>query len=79
MVSGFASTNADSPGPFTVHQVLRDWTTSSTYASFDSNGNPAVNGPLELVAGGAVAAAATSVTGMNDTEVMHIDVTIDRR
>ncbi len=75
MVSGFASTNADSPGPFTVHQVLRDWSTSSTYASFDSNGNPAVNGPLELVAGGAVAAAATSVTGMNDTEVMHIDVT----
>jgi hypothetical protein len=75
LVSGFASANADSAGPFTVHQVLTDWSTSSTYASFDSNGNPAVNGPLELVAGGDIAAAVTSVTGMNDTEMMHIDVT----
>jgi hypothetical protein len=75
LVSGFASANADSPGPWTVHQVLRDWSTSSTYADFDSNGDPALNGPLELVAGGDVAAAGATVTGINDTEVMHIDVT----
>jgi hypothetical protein len=75
LVSGFASANADSAGPFHVHQVLRDWSTSSTYASFDSNGNPAVNGPVELQAGGVIAPAATTVEGMNDTEMMHIDVT----
>jgi hypothetical protein len=74
LVSGFASGNADSAGPFHVHQVLRDWSTSSTYASFDSDGNAAVNGPLELQAGGVIAPASTEVTGMNDTEVMHIDV-----
>ena len=75
LVSGFSSANADSPGPYTVHQVLTDWTTSSTYADFDSNGDPALNGPLELVAGGDVAAPSTTVTGINDAEVMHIDVT----
>jgi hypothetical protein len=75
LASGFASANADSPGPWTVHQVLRDWSTSSTYADFDSNGDPALNGPLELVAGGDVAAPGATVTGINDTEVMHIDVT----
>jgi hypothetical protein len=75
LVSGFASANADSAGPFNVHQVLRDWSTGSTYASFDSDGNPAVNGPTELQAGGAIAPVATTVTGMNDTELVHIDVT----
>jgi hypothetical protein len=75
MKSGFASANADSAGPFTVHQVLKDWSTSTTYAELDSNGDPTVNGPLELVAGGTIAAPATSVTGIQDTEVMYIDVT----
>jgi hypothetical protein len=73
--SGFASTNADSPGPFNVHQMLEDWDTSTTYASLDSNSDPAVNGPVELQAGGTIAAAGASVTGINDTEVMYIDVT----
>jgi hypothetical protein len=73
--TGFASTNADSPGPFTVHQVLKDWSLATTYASLDSNSDPTVNGPVELQAGGMIAPAAASVTGINDTEVMYIDVT----
>jgi hypothetical protein len=73
--SGFASTNADSPGPFNVHQMLEDWNLSTTYASLDNNSDPTVNGPVELQAAGTIAAAGASATGINDTEVMHIDVT----
>jgi hypothetical protein len=73
--SGFASTNADSPGPFNVHQMLEDWNLSTTYASLDNNSDPAVNGPVELQAAGTIAAAGASATGINDTEVMYIDVT----
>jgi hypothetical protein len=75
MKTGFASTAADSPGPFHVHQMLEDWNTSTTYASLDGNGDPAVNGPVELQAVGTIAAAGATVTGINDTEVMYIDVT----
>jgi len=75
MKTGFASANADSAGPFTVHQVLEDWSTSTMYADLDSNGDPTVNGPLELVAGGTIAPAAATVTGIQDTEVMYIDIT----
>ena len=73
--TGLASANSDSPGPFRVHQMLRDWNTSTTYASLDSNADPAVNTSTELVAGGTIASAAATVTGINDTEVMYIDVT----
>lgn len=73
--TGFSSTNADTPGPFTVHQVLKDWSLATTYASLDSNADPTVNGPVELQAGGMIAPAAATVTGANDTEVMYIDVT----
>jgi MYXO-CTERM domain-containing protein len=55
--------------------MLRDWSTSTTYASLDTNGDPALNGPVELQAGGTIAPAGATVTGMNDAEVMHIDVT----
>jgi hypothetical protein len=75
LASGFSSANADSPGPYTVHQMLRDWSTSTTYASLDRNGDPALNGPMELQAGGTIAPAGATVSGMNDAEVMHIDVT----
>jgi hypothetical protein len=51
------------------------WSTSTTYASLDSNGDPTLNGPLELEAAGTIAAAAASVAGINDTEVIYIDVT----
>jgi hypothetical protein len=73
--SGLSSANADSPGPFHVHQVLRDWNLSTTYASLDSNSDPAINTSTELLAGGVIAPAAATVTGINDTEVMYIDVT----
>jgi hypothetical protein len=72
---GFSSGSADSPGPFMVHQMLKNWTTSNTYAEFDANGDPAVNGPVELQTAGTIAASAVSVTGINDTEVTYIDVT----
>lgn len=73
--TGFASGAADSPGPFTVHQMLTDWSTATTYASLDSNGDPAVNDLNELLAAGVIAPATASVSGINDTEVMYIDVT----
>jgi hypothetical protein len=73
--SGFSNANADSDGPFRVHQMLEDWDLSTTYASFDNDSNPAVNGPLELQAAGMIGPAATTVTDINDTEVMFIDVT----
>jgi hypothetical protein len=73
--TGFASTNSDSPGPFHVHQMLQDWTTATTYASLDSNSDPALNTSTELQAGGKIGPAAATVTGINDTEVMYIDVT----
>jgi hypothetical protein len=73
--SGFASANADSPGPFTVHQVLEDWTTSLTYAELDSNGDATLNDLNELMADGMIGPAAASVSGIEDTELVHIDVT----
>jgi hypothetical protein len=73
--TGFSSANADSPGPFHVHQILRDWNTSTTYASLDSNSDPTINTSTELQAGGWIGPAAATVTGINDTEVMYIDVT----
>jgi hypothetical protein len=73
--TGFSNGNADSPGPFTVHQMLQSWNTSSTYASFDSDSDPAVNGPQELQTAGTIGAPATTITDINDTEVMYIDVT----
>jgi len=75
LTSGFASGNADSPGPFTVHQMLQDWSTSTTYADLDSNSDPALNDLNELMAAGVIAPAGASASGMNDTEVIHIDVT----
>jgi len=73
--TGFASSAADSPGPFTVHQMLTDWSPATTYASLDSNGDPAVNDANELLGAGTIGPAAASVVDINDTEVMYIDVT----
>lgn len=75
LVSGFSSGAADSPGPYNIHQMLRDWTTSTTYAELDSDGNPALSTSVELVAGGVLAPSAVTTTGINDTEVVHLDVT----
>ena len=75
LVSGFSSGNADSPGPFSVHQMLDDWSTSTTYADIDANGDTSVSDLTELQAAGTIAPAAATLTGMNDTEVVHVDVT----
>ena len=75
MKSGFGSADADSPGPITVHQMLQDWTTATTYADLDTNSDPTLTDANELMGSGKIGAAAASVTGMNDTEVIHIDVT----
>jgi hypothetical protein len=41
----------------------------------DRNGDPTVNDLTELETAGTIGAAAVTATGMNDTEVMHLDVT----
>jgi hypothetical protein len=74
-VSGFGSANADSPEPWTIHRMLQDWNLSTTYASLDKNGNPALTNPAELVAGGVISPAAYTLPNVNDTEVVHLDVT----
>jgi hypothetical protein len=55
--------------------MLEDWNLATSYASLDNDSNPAINGPTELQAAGTIGPAAASVTGINDTEVMYIDVT----
>ena len=72
---GFASSAADSGGPFTVHQLLRDWTTDLMYAELGSDGTPTLNDANELIANGTIGPAAASTGGHDDTEVIYIDVT----
>jgi hypothetical protein len=73
--TGFSSASADTPGPITVHQLLQDWNTTTTYASLDSDMNPMLNSSTELLAGGVIGPAISTVTGANDTEVMYLDIT----
>ena len=74
-VSGFSSANADSPEPWTIHQMLKDWNASTTYASLDSDSNSALNNSSELVSNGTIAPAALTLPNVNDTEMVHLDVT----
>ncbi|HEX6964016.1 MAG TPA: DNRLRE domain-containing protein [Lacipirellula sp.] len=75
LTTGFSSANADSPGPVQVHQLLRDWDTNLVYADLDSNGDPLLTDLTELQANGDIGPVAATVVDMQDTEVMHIDVT----
>jgi hypothetical protein len=75
LTSGFSSSDAGSPGPFTVHQMLQGWSTSSTYADFDSNADPTLTDANELMASGAIGPAAASISGLTNTEVVYVDVT----
>lgn len=72
---GPGNSSANSGGPFTVHRLLRDWSTSTTYADMDSDGNAALTDVNELLAHGDIAPAATTLTGMNNTEVIYADIT----
>jgi hypothetical protein len=74
-VSGFASAAADSPQPWTIHRMLQDWNAATTYASLDSDGNPALTPSAELMASGVIGPVAYTLPNANDTEVVHLDVT----
>jgi hypothetical protein len=73
--TGFSSSAADTPGPYTVHQMLQDWDTTTTYASLDSDANPTLNDSTELLNAGVIGPAVSSITGVNDTEVVYVDIT----
>jgi hypothetical protein len=74
-VSGFSSSAADSPEPWTIHRMLQDWNLATTYASLDSDSNPLLNNSAELVSGGVIGPAALTLPNVNDTEMVHLDVT----
>jgi hypothetical protein len=55
--------------------MLQDWSTATTYASFDSDANPTLNKSSELIAGGVIGPAVLTLPNVNDTEMVHLDVT----
>ncbi|QJE98432.1 Calx-beta domain-containing protein [Luteolibacter luteus] len=57
------STNAHSPGPISVHQVLTDWTVETAF------------GPAGPVAGTNIGPEVSRVTGMGQTSAAYLDVT----
>lgn len=57
------STNAHSPGPISVHQVLTDWDTATAF------------GPAGPLAGTNIGPSVSSVTGMGQTSAAYLDVT----
>jgi hypothetical protein len=75
LTTGFSSSDAGSGGPFTVHQMLKDWSTSTAYADLDSDADPTLNSASELMASGTIGPAAASIAGLTSTEVMYVDVT----
>jgi hypothetical protein len=68
LVSGYTSANADTPGPFTVHQLLVPFSTSSTYADFAGDATA-------MLAANQIAPSITTLMDVDDTEVVSIDVT----
>ena len=45
LVSGFASANADSPEPWTIHRMLQDWNLLHDLCQLDKDGNPLLSNP----------------------------------
>jgi hypothetical protein len=79
-VSGFSNSAADSEGPFSVHQLNVPFTSATTYADLDAlntpTNDPAVTNVVgELLVGGSINPAVGSFVGINDTEVVALDVT----
>ncbi|QDU58138.1 PEP-CTERM sorting domain-containing protein [Aeoliella mucimassa] len=74
LVTGFSNGASDSPGPFTVHQIMQPWDENTTYESLDSDSDASSNETQELIDGGFIAEEAQSIIDMNDTEVLYIDV-----
>ena len=74
LVTGFSNSAADSGGPFTVHQILQPWDENTSYASLDNDGEAGLNDAQELIDGGFIAPATATLTDMQDTEVLYIDI-----
>lgn len=70
-----SASNSNTGGTINVHQLLRDWSTSTTYAQMDSDGNPSLNEAPELLAHGDIGPAAASVSNAALNQFEYIDVT----
>jgi hypothetical protein len=67
IVTGFSSGAADSPGPFTVHPMLVPFDESSQYGEFAGDSGA-------MLTAGQIGPAVAVFTGMQDTEVVDVDV-----
>jgi hypothetical protein len=67
VVTGFASSAADSPGPFTVHRLLVPFTETSNYGDFAGDAGA-------MLSAGQITPAIATFTDMADCEVVDVDV-----
>ena len=67
IVTGFASSAADSPGPFTVHRLLVPFTETSNYGDFAGDAGA-------MLSAGQITPAIATFTDMADCEVVDVDV-----
>ncbi|MEX1114532.1 MAG: DNRLRE domain-containing protein [Akkermansiaceae bacterium] len=68
LVTGFASVDADSPGPFTVHRLLVPFTETSNYGDFAGNAG-------DMFSAGQITPAINAFIDMQGCEVVQVDVT----
>ncbi|MBN1854391.1 MAG: DNRLRE domain-containing protein [Pirellulales bacterium] len=66
--TGVTSGASDSGGPFTVHQLLVPFSTSSVYSDFAGEA-------AAMEAAGQIAAEAARVEGIDEAELMSVDIT----
>jgi hypothetical protein len=67
VVTGFSSSSATSPGPFTVHRLLVPFTEGSTYDQFAGDAGA-------MLAAGQITPAIATFTDMANCEVLDVDV-----
>ena len=67
IVTGFASSASDSPGPFTVHRLLVPFTETSNYGDFAGDSGA-------MLSAGQITPAIATFTDMADCEVVDVDV-----
>ncbi|MBN8459531.1 MAG: DNRLRE domain-containing protein [Verrucomicrobia bacterium] len=67
IVTGFSSSAADSPGPFTVHRLLVPFSEASQYADFAGDAGA-------MLAAGQISPALGTLTDLADCEVVDVDV-----
>jgi hypothetical protein len=73
--TGASSANADSGGPFTLHQMLTAVDGNTPYTALDSNGDPNLNDAPELLAAGKIGPEVGRFTAISDDEIVALDVT----